>query len=228
MAAPVRPTPGRPPFRGPNFTQAACLMGSQPRPPRKHQHRPRLDSNGVAAGADTGGRRQTSVESGGRASLCLAYLSGRPRTPVENPHRQLVMSRSTVRVRSSAPCFPCDSDDLAARAGPEPGAGRGPLDSNATALRDLLAGPCAGERDAPETGATQAFSCRRRTEPVNGRPCARRERRAASMERATGGWHRFGAGARVTRRFLCPAGAQPRGNSAPIIVGASVAGGSIW
>lgn len=41
----------------------------------------------------------------------------------------------------------------------------------------------------PETGATQASSCRRRSKSLNARPCARRERGVTSTARTTRGWH---------------------------------------
>ncbi len=71
--------------------------------------RPHSDRNAVATGADIGARGQTSAESAHPASTCPAYVSGRPWTPVEKSRNRLVMSRSAVRVRSSAPLLRCQS-----------------------------------------------------------------------------------------------------------------------
>ena len=65
-----------------------------------------FDSSSVATGAHLGARRRTPAESRVRASHCPAYACGRRRTPADGARNCLVMSRSAVRVRSSAPSFP--------------------------------------------------------------------------------------------------------------------------
>ncbi len=97
---------------------------------------PPFDSSGVTAGADDDERWRSTVESRNAPSACPAYANGRWWTVVEKPRIQLVMSRSAVRFRSSAPHRRLRNQGLATGGGqPAPKLESAP-DNNATAAGD--------------------------------------------------------------------------------------------